>query len=79
MFAIDRTIPKINAHRKPSTINPGTNLLTRSINIAFITNVKIPKVRIFIGSVRIIRTGFKNAFIIPKTRATTKADVKLAT
>lgn len=79
VFAIDKIIPKINAHKNPSTTNPGTNLLTRSINTAFMTKVKSPKVKILIGRVRIRRTGFKNALIIPKTKATTKAAVKLAT
>jgi hypothetical protein len=72
-------MPKTNAHKKPSTINPGTSLLTSNINKALITKVKSPKVRIFIGSVRIIKTGFRKAFIIPKTKATTKAAVKPAT
>jgi hypothetical protein len=76
-LAIDKTTPKINAHKNPSTINPGTMLLTSKINSAFKTKLKRPKVRIVIGNVKITRTGFKKAFIIPKTRATTRAEVKL--
>ncbi len=79
MLASDKTIPKTNAHKKPSTTNPGTNLLTRSIRSAFITKVKSPKVRIFIGKVKIKRMGFKKAFIMPNTKATTKATVKFVT
>lgn len=75
---MDKTIPKINAQKKPSTLNPGTIIFTKSINIAFIINVKRPKVKILIGRVRIRRIGFKNAFIIPKTSAATNAVVKSA-
>lgn len=71
--------PKIRAHKKLSTLNPGTSLVTKIIKIALRIKVKRPSVKIFIGKVRIRRTGFKNAFIIPKTKATTIADVKFAT
>ena len=73
VFAIDRTIPNIKAQKNPSIENPGTILLTKRINKAFKTSVKRPSVRIVIGRVNIIRIGFRIAFIMPKTKATTKA------
>ena len=73
VFATDKTTPKIKAQKNPSIENPGTILLTRSINKAFKTSVKRPSVRIVMGRVKIIKTGFKKAFIIPKIRATTRA------
>ena len=63
----------------PSTVNPGTMLLTKIINIAFKTKVKRPRVKMFIGRVKISKIGFKKALIIPKIRATTKAVVKSKT
>lgn len=42
-------------------------------------NVKRPKVKTFIGSVKTMSMGFKKAFIIPKTTATTIAVTKLST
>ncbi len=69
----------IRAHQNESTLNPGTKFAARIITNALITNVNNPKVRIVIGSVRIRRTGFMNALIIPKTTAATKAATKLVT
>jgi len=76
---IDKTMLNIRAHQNESTLNPGTREAARRITNAFITNVNNPKVRIVIGSVRIRRTGFMNALIIPKTTAATRAVAKLAT
>lgn len=73
MFASDKTIPKINAQKNPLMENPGTILATRRINKAFNTRVNNPNVRTVMGKVNIIKTGFKKAFIIPKTRDTAKA------
>lgn len=66
----------IMAHQNPFTSKPGTILAVRRIKRAFITNVKIPRVRMFIGSVKRIRIGLRTAFIIPKTKAATRAVVK---
>ena len=79
VFTIARKIPRIRAHTNPSTLNPGTILAARSIRTAFITKVKSPRVKRLIGRVKIRRTGFIIAFIIPKTRAVIRAAVKLAT
>ena len=79
VFAIESTIPKIKAHKNPSILNPGTITLTKRIRSAFKTKVKSPSVKKLIGRVKISRTGFKKAFIIPKTKATTKAVIKFAT
>ena len=62
-----------SAHQKPSTSKPGTRRAVSKTSAALITNVKRPSVMILIGSVRIIRIGFKNTFISPKTRAASKA------
>ena len=79
MLAIDKTIANISAAKKPSTLNPATILLTKSMSKAFKIKVKRPSVKIFIGRVRIRRIGLRSAFIIPSTNATTKADVKSET
>ncbi len=76
---IDKTMLNIRAHQNPSTVNPVTIFAARRIITALITNVNNPKVKIVIGRVRRRRTGFMNALIIPKTTATTRAAVKLAT
>lgn len=76
---MDKTILNIRAHQKESTLNPGTKFAAKRITNALITNVNKPKVRIFIGSVRIRRTGLMIALIMPKTTAATKAATKLVT
>lgn len=76
---IDKTILNMRAHQNPSTLNPGTKLAAIRITAALITNVNNPKVRIVIGRVRIIRMGFMNALIIPKTTAATSAATKPVT
>ena len=68
----------ISAQRKPSTTKPETMELARRMSNALITNVKSPRVSKFIGRVRITNKGFINALIIPRTKAATKAVVKLA-
>jgi len=40
-----------SAHQKLATLKPGTIADTKSISSAFITKVKIPSVKIFIGKV----------------------------
>lgn len=79
MFTIARKMERMIAQRNPSTEKPGTIASVSKIRIAFITIVKSPSVISVIGRVRIKRTGFINAFIIPKTSAVTRADVKLST
>ena len=75
----DNITLKINAHKNPSTVKPGTIALARRTKTAFITKVKRPNVKRFIGRVSITRTGFIIAFIIPMTNAAIRALVKLAT
>ena len=55
---------------------PDTNLPARSIIKTFITRIKIPRVRMVIGNVSIINTGFTIAFNKAKTKAKTKAVTK---
>ena len=76
---MESTIPKTNAHKNPSITNPGTILLTNIIKRAFKTSVNKPSDKIFIGRVRINSRGFKNAFIIPNTKATANAAIKPVT
>ncbi len=78
-FRSDKTMPKISAQRKPSTLKPGTMLLVRRIRSALMTKVKSPSVTILIGSVRRSSTGLIIALMIPKTTAVTKAARKLLT
>ncbi len=71
-----RITAPIKAGIKPSIVKPGISLATKSNRSAFITNVKRPRVRIFMGRVRIKITGFMSAFIIPSPIATINAVVK---
>lgn len=70
---------KRRAHQKPVTLKPGTKDAVSKINKALTAKVNNPKVRIFIGKVKIINIGFIKAFKTPKTSATSKAEIKLAT
>lgn len=76
---IARTKLRINAHKKPLTVKPGTIFAVNKINKALITKVKRPRVIIFIGKVRITRIGLRTALAIPKTSAAAKAVVRDAT
>ena len=70
---------KRSAHQNPSTENPVTRLSASNINNAFMTRVNNPSVITVIGSVRIRSKGLIRAFIIPNTKAVTRAVVKLST
>ena len=76
---IDSTIAPSMAVSIPSIINPGTTNVVRYNTTAFITNVKSPKVKKFIGSVIIVKIGLKNVLITPKTMAASRAVVKEST
>jgi len=67
------------AHQKLETQNPGTMEEASKTSIALMTSVKRPRVKMFMGSVRKIRIGFKIALIAPSTTAKTKAITKLST
>ena len=69
----------IRAGVKPSTLNPGTILSTNKIKAALITKVKRPRVRMLIGKVRMMRIGLMMALMMPSTKATKRAVVKLST
>lgn len=69
---------KANAHQKDSTINPGTIEDANKTIKVFITKVNNPKVRIFIGNVKITKIGLRNKFNAPKTIATKIAVTKLS-
>src|SRR3990167_3634676 len=66
----------IKAGTKPTTSKPGTIKAVALIKKALITNVKSPRVRIFIGNVKITITGFIKALMIPRTSATIRAVTK---
>src|SRR3989344_2130890 len=66
----------INAGIKPATSKPGTRKATVLSRKALITKVKSPKVRIFIGRVKITINGFMKALMIPRTSATISAVTK---
>jgi hypothetical protein len=67
------------ADQKLSIVKPGTSFETRRIRIALIITVNNPSVKIFIGSVRRIRSGLRRTLKIPSTTATRRAVQKLAT
>ena len=56
-----------NAVPNPSILNPGTTLLITRSNIALITNVNNPSVRMLIGNVRTISIGLMMDVSIPQT------------
>lgn len=67
------------AHQKLSTLKFVTIDAVKSISKAFITNVNKPRVKILIGRVRSIKTGFSVALIIPSTNAIRNAVTKFFT
>ncbi len=76
---MERTRLKARAHKKPFTLKPGTIADASKTSAAFITKVKSQKVKIFIGSVRIINIGLIKTFKTPNTTATITAVRKLST
>jgi hypothetical protein len=70
---IAKTREKRIAQPKLSKLNPGTIKETNQLIKPIITRVKRPKVKIFIGKVKIKRMGLIIVFKIPKTIATTIA------
>lgn len=70
-------IEKKNADQNDAIENPGTISAATITRTAFITSEKSPKVRIFIGSVRINMSGFINIFISAKTTASTRAPISV--
>lgn len=75
----DNTKLNASAHRKLSTLNPGTSLLTNNTNTALMTNVNSPSVKMVIGNVRITRIGLRMVLTSPKITATTTAVRKFST
>jgi len=70
------TILNRNAHQKFATPKPGIIAETKSINKAFMTKVKRPRVKILIGKVKNISIGFINVFTKPKAKAVINAHQK---
>jgi hypothetical protein len=58
-----------NALQKLAISNPETNPETTYKRNPFITKVKSPRLKIFMGKVKIIKTGLRMAFRIPKIKA----------
>jgi hypothetical protein len=67
-----RRDPK-TADQKPYTSNPDITPEAILSNMAFIIKVKRPRLRILIGSVKIIKIGRKKAFKMPRIAAANKA------
>ena len=61
------------ASRKLATPKPGTKVEMSQNRKPFITKVKSPSVRMFIGSVRRIITGLTKTFIRPQKKETMRA------
>jgi len=70
---IASTIAASIAVPNPSTLKPGTKLLVIRSKIAFMTKVNKPKVKIFIGNVKITNIGLRKIVSIPHKTATTKS------
>ena len=64
------------ADQNPSTKNPDITPDTIKSMTAFITKVKSPRLKIFMGRVRISKTGLKNAFSMLKIAAAKNAEIK---
>ena len=75
----ESTIEKRSAQPKLLTSKPGTKVLTNKIIKALIIKAKIPKVRMVMGKVRIIKIGLITILTKPKTIATITAVQKSAT
>lgn len=71
----DSSNPKINAHKKPSILIPGTNLSASKIMITFIIKRNRPNVIIVSGSVNNTSKGFTIALSKASTNAKTIAVV----
>ena len=67
----------INAHQKPSTLMPSTNLLASNTTRALITNRNRPSVRMVTGSVSRMIRGFTKVLRIARTTANTSAVQKV--
>ena len=76
---IDKMRLKNKAVQKVSTVKPPTILVHKRIITALITNKKSPNVRIVTGNVRITKIGLIKILSKPRTTATIKEVVKLAT
>jgi hypothetical protein len=72
-LTIDKTILKIIAQIKPSTLKPGKKLLTNKTSTPFTTSENKPNVNTLIGKVKIFNTGLTKTFSNPIKRATSKA------
>jgi hypothetical protein len=68
-----------NALKKPVISKPGTNPATAYKRNAFITKVKNPRLRMFMGKVRRSSMGLTKAFKIPNTRAAKTRTCRLST
>lgn len=66
-----------NAHQKPSTLNPSTNLAVINIIIALITNKNKPRDKMVTGIVKTIMIGLMTLFRNDSTAATINAVRKL--
>ncbi len=75
----ERISPKMSAHQKPSTSNPGTSAAVNMMIRALITSRNMPKVRMVRGMVRMIKMGFRNVLSSDNTTATSAAVRKPST
>ena len=66
----------ISAVIKPETAKPSTNEAVKIKSAALIKNINKPRVRIVIGSVKIISSGFINTLSNPKMSAAIIAGYK---
>lgn len=75
----ERRILNEKAHQKLLILKLGTSLVTSKIIKVLINKIKIPRVNIVIGNVRIIKRGRIKILTKPKTIATIIADPKSLT
>ncbi len=79
VLTIDNTMLNTRAQSIPSTINPGTIVATNITIKAFMTKLKSPKVRMFMGRVKSNTKGFMKVLTTANTTAATSAVVNPST
>ncbi len=68
-----KTMLNIKAERKPLTAKPETTEAAMRIIMVLMTKVNKPRVRKFMGRVKITRKGFRKVLRTPKTTETITA------
>lgn len=77
--AMERTMAPRIAGIQPSTMKPGTKKVVILRTMALTTKINNPRVITVSGKVRRSKIGLMKVFIMPRTMAASKAEVKEST